>query len=107
MHYRELNRQVALLKMVEAVDTRSGEVTSTVGASYAVWAQVTDVRTSEGATVSAQDGVMRCVFTIRFRDDVDLTWRVTDHRGRTWMIDGEPEEVGRRQFLKLHCVGAL
>jgi SPP1 family predicted phage head-tail adaptor len=107
VHYRELNRQVALLKMVEAVDTRSGEVTSSVATSYSVWAQVTDVRTSELTTVSAQDGVMRCVFTIRYRDDVDRTWRVADHRGKTWMIDGEPEEVGRRQFLKLYCVGAL
>lgn len=103
MHFRELNRPVTLLKMAESVDTRSGEVVSTVATAHNVWASITDVRTMEGANVSAQDTTARCVFTVRYREDVDHTWRVLDQKGRTWLIEGEPEEVGKRQYLKLYC----
>lgn len=64
-----------------------------------------DIATATGRELSIANGfkaTTNSVITIRYRADVNSTWRVT-YRGRVFNIDGVVDPDERNAELKLYC----
>lgn len=101
MRFEKLDRRVTLEQPVYSVDADSGQKIESSFNSFSVWAQIDELRGKENFEAHREIGEGAAVCVIRYREDIDHDWRVTDERGRKWNIKGVPREIGRREALEL------
>lgn len=103
MEIGELDRQVQLLRPSTARDATTGETAVDYESAGEVWAKVENAGTREGQAAAQRYAEVDLVVTIRWREDLDVTWGV-QYEGRAYEIVGV-EEVGRRDGLRLIVTG--
>ncbi len=101
MEAGRLDRRVTLQSPSTSRDSFGEALTSWQDAGI-VWARRFDMRASERFTHQQTEPSVETIFTIRYRDDVRVTWRVLDDEGRIYDIEGI-REPDRRRSLELLC----
>ena len=98
-----LDRRVTLVGKRETGDRGDWNQLETEDVEIEVWASRRDVTASE-RVVGRSDTILSLRdtrFIIRFRADVDASWRVT-HDGLAFRVEGL-REINRRRYLELFC----
>lgn len=95
-----LDRRIALQQFTLATD---GDPTSgSWRTEDTVWAQKMEQRQVEQVVSEREAAAAVRAYRIRYREDVDPTWRVTEGN-EIWGIIGTPEGEGRKTETVLLC----
>lgn len=82
-----LRHRVLLQSQTIAQDPVTGEMETTWGTVATVWADVNYQSVREFVAANAEQSEVRGYMQIRFRRDIDATWRIV-HRGKWYGIVG-------------------
>lgn len=102
MRIGTLNRQVKLQRLVEAQDPDTGAVTKTWQDVATVWANVRYLNGVETLKAAAPTSIAKASIRIRFREDVEPTWRVTYGATIFSILAVLPDAQGR-EYVDLAC----
>ncbi len=83
----KLNQRITIEQRTTTQDPDTGEVVESWVTLASVWASFDPLSVREFIQSSATQSEVSARFTIRHRDDVDATMRIT-HRGKVWNIAG-------------------
>lgn len=83
----KLRHRVALQRQVRTQDSTTGLITTAWQTQAMVWAAVEALSAREFIQSAAMQSQVTARITIRYRDDIDATWRVV-HRGRVYNVHG-------------------
>jgi SPP1 family predicted phage head-tail adaptor len=98
----QLRRRVSLQRPTTAQDSYGEPVTTWVTAAT-VWASAEPLDGRELFAAQAVHAKLTRRFVVRYREDVDNTWRVL-YGGRAYHLVQDPIDVGdRRAYLELLC----
>lgn len=97
-----LDRRVQLHAPVVGRDEQFGSEVTTYPVTATVWGRVVERDAGEAITPDRRVIKRGITVRIRYRSDVQSTWRCTIG-GRQMAFTGAPIEVGRRQYLDLTC----
>ena len=90
------------IKLIEKLDTEQRGSLNTpiyVHLEHEVWAHREDISAKDILTTQVNVNQSRREYIIRYRSDIDSSWRIKDG-AQSLAIDGVLE-IGRRRFLKL------
>lgn len=97
-----LRRRVTLQRPVEAQDSY-GQSVVTWAAVDTVWASAEPLQGRELFTAQAVHAKLTMRFVLRYRSDVESSWRVV-YQDRPYDLVQDPIDVGdRRAYLELLC----
>lgn len=82
-----LNKRVALQSPTISQDNDTGATTETWGTVATVWASIEPLSVRDFIASDERQSKVAARITIRYRDDIDATWRVV-HKARTYQIVG-------------------
>lgn len=98
----QLKRRVTLQRATET-QNEYGQPVKTWAAVDTVWASAMPLEGRELFTAQAVHAKLTRRFVIRYRSDVEASWRVV-YRGQPYELVQEPIDVGdRRAYLELLC----
>jgi len=83
----KLENQVKLQRKIVQQDAITGEMKTTWSTAATVWADMNYQSVREFVAAGAEQSEVRGYAQIRYRSDVDATWRIL-HRGRYYRILG-------------------
>lgn len=97
-----LRETITLQPPVASVDA-AGQNNYTFGAGVEVRAHADQSPGKQQLAAVQTSAIALCVFTVRYRSDVDATWRVL-WNGKPWAIVAPPADLfNRRQWLEIIC----
>lgn len=102
MRIGTLNRRVTLERPVEGRDPDTGAIARTWQAVEVVWASVRMQTGAEALRASEVVSSAKASIRLRFREDVDATWRVVYAGTKFNILAVQPDLVGR-QYVDLAC----
>ena len=95
----KLDRRIALQRANTSVDSHTNESVQTWATYATVYAQKLHHKETEDSADGKRFAGYELYFVIRWRSGVQAQHRVV-FEGETFEIEGEPRELGRRQYLK-------
>lgn len=103
MKVGKLRHQVTLQARTQAQDPDSGAITQGWADLATVWASVEPLSAREFIASQATQAMVTTRVTIRYRDDVVPTMRLT-HRGKVYNVEGVlPDKSSGLEYLTLAC----
>lgn len=96
----DLDRQIVLQRATVSADPDTNEATQTWATYATVWAQKLHHKEAEGAADGKRYAGFELYFVIRWMSGVLAQDRV-QFGGETFEVEGEPREIGRKEYLKI------
>ena len=101
MRAGRMDRRITLLRR-DSERNDSGQKVPQWAMLDEVWAEWAPLRGTERWTAMQHVQTAEGAYKIRWRDDLQAVDAIEDESGNRYEIIGVPEEIGRREGLKIH-----